>query len=1211
MECEAEGLIAAGRVRDVEFSGTTYQVQVLDGEDELWPFIQLDEEGKVRDALCSCDTHERCVHIQAALLRLFQKGEPLHVRFGRSLWYALTKLFSHYEPEALEKVAPGTYVLKSLSQKQLFCISGNPKELQALIERRVRETEENSLKFHGLSYEELRLWREGRPSPALRYELSLWSDLAKSLMVRQDRGDRYFIEFAFSANGLPNRLKVFFDDLTLEFYLSEANLSHIIPALATVESPLQVHDLQDQALQSSTYDREAGALDIWPRLGVDIDKALRLEEEATLASHVRLGDWVYVAGEGFYSQEQHTLLEKSWVPAEELGQALDLHRRVIGKHLKGAKLHEQGVIPHYHLHFDPQWNLHIQTYLFDIGDLSQGDSRFFGSWVYLEDDGFYPVVEALFEEVEQVVKREEVPAFIHRHRAWLGTIEGFHTHLTAVESELSYRVDQEGALHFDVRMQLPEGSGVSCDFGEWIYIANQGFYLKSHGRGASPLRRGAVIVPGDIPLFIRLNKDELELVEGFFSEICPVKRIGLQVSLTAKGHISIKPKVELHKEFRKKEVRLYADFVYLEGKGFSQISPLMRLPERFVQPIVLKGQEMQLFLTYELLELEPYIVSCDPMLKKPKSVKLQLLDGKMSGSHVLLDLSYATEVGAVPIADVWNAIAQQRTHLFSPAGLFDLKDPRFQWLRSLPHERMKGKVRLTTLEFIRLSILETLEVPASVEGAETRALLEQFSSLQPVEAPDTSRLMSRLRLYQEMGVKWLWFLYSKGLSGLLCDDMGLGKTHQAMALLAAIFSHCPSPPRCLVVCPTSVLYHWREKLAQFLPSLRTCLFYGPDRTLETLEECDVLVTSYGVLRSEQEKLSKIPFELVIYDEVQVAKNGASQTHRALAKLQAKMRLGLTGTPIENSLRELKALFDLVLPSYLPSDRQFRDLFVLPIEREGNMARQELLRRVIRPFVLRRKKTEVLTELPEKTEEISHCDLSLQQRTLYNELLERSRERLIAQLQDTSGPTPYLHVFALLTALKQICDHPAVHLKEVSNYRQYSSGKWELFCELLSQARESKQKVVVFSQYLTMLDIIEKYLSEMGIGFAAIRGSTQHREKELKKFAEDPDCQVFVGSLQAVGLGVDLTAASVVVHYDRWWNAARENQATDRVHRLGQKRGVQVFKLLTLGTIEERIDHLIAKKGKLMEEVVGSDDQGQLKAFTRQELIELLAPLQAT
>jgi SNF2 family DNA or RNA helicase len=206
---------------------------------------------------------------------------------------------------------------------------------------------------------------------------------------------------------------------------------------------------------------------------------------------------------------------------------------------------------------------------------------------------------------------------------------------------------------------------------------------------------------------------------------------------------------------------------------------------------------------------------------------------------------------------------------------------------------------------------------------------------------------------------------------------------------------------------------------------------------------------------------------------------------------------------------------------------------------------------------------------------------------------------------SEGTVSYIHIFAVLSALKQICNHPAAFLKRPEEYKNFTSGKWDLFLELLSEARESQQKVVIFSQYLAMLDIMELYLNENNIQFATIRGSTIERGKEVERFNKDPQCEVFLGSLQAAGWGIDLTGASVVIHYDRWWNAAREDQATDRVHRIGQTRGVQVFKLVTKGTFEERIDYLISQKGKMMEDVIGFDDHQFIKKFTQEEILQLL------
>jgi SNF2 family DNA or RNA helicase len=289
---------------------------------------------------------------------------------------------------------------------------------------------------------------------------------------------------------------------------------------------------------------------------------------------------------------------------------------------------------------------------------------------------------------------------------------------------------------------------------------------------------------------------------------------------------------------------------------------------------------------------------------------------------------------------------------------------------------------------------------------------------------------------------------------------------------------------------------------------------------------------------------------------------------------------------------------------MPQEAHFKELFVNPIEKNQDGEKKNLLFKLIKPFILRRKKSEVLLELPEKIEEISYCDLSEEQQELYKKTFLLHKSALMQDLENQTKPVPYLHVFSLLSTLKQICDHPCLVTKQFNDFQKHKSGKWDLFVELLQEIRDSGQKVVVFSQYLHMLDMMEAYLKQHQIGYATIRGSTRNRKEQLDLFKTDPKCEVFLASLQAVGVGVDLVSASVVIHYDRWWNPARENQATDRVHRIGQNRGVQVFKMVTKGTIEEHIHRLIEKKLTLIEGVIGFDEHDQIKGLDRQELIQL-------
>ena len=563
-------------------------------------------------------------------------------------------------------------------------------------------------------------------------------------------------------------------------------------------------------------------------------------------------------------------------------------------------------------------------------------------------------------------------------------------------------------------------------------------------------------------------------------------------------------------------------------------------------------------------------------------------------------------------------------------------------------EVVPGSVRLAPAQLLRLRA--AADGPVRVRGDGGRAeLLRRLVELRPAQPLRRRRpagMSSSLRRYQLHGVNWLRFLCENRLGGLLCDDMGLGKTHQAMALMVSMLSE-GEPGPFLVVCPTTVISHWRRKIADHAPGLEAAIYHGPERNLhEALgggqardrpgdprvrgrngnprgrqarnqrperssrgrrarpETAAVLITSYGVLRRDTEQLAAISFPLVVLDEIQHLKNPETQSHKAAARLTAAVKIGLTGTPVENTIEELKALFDLVLPGYLGSGRRFR-------ERYGDDTaadRRPRLRRAVSPFMLRRTKAAVLQELPDKIVDVRTCALSDEQVSLYREAITGRGEALRQRLRSGAGPTPYIHVFALLNLLKQICDHPALARRRIERADEHESGKWDLFRELLQEAIDGGHKAVVFSQYLGMIRLMQRHLDELGVGYETLTGATRERGRAVERFNEDPDCRVFLGSLKAGGTGIDLVGGSVVIHYDRWWNAAREDQATDRVHRIGQKRAVQVFKLISEGTLEERIDEIIARKRHLMESVVQEDDPTLAKIFTRDELLELIAQI---
>jgi len=1206
-----KALLKSGHVLDVLFSEGTYQIEVKEGKKIFWPFLQLDDKGKVIDRFCTCEKAEKvgsCKHLAAAFLQIFSDGKtPLHVRFRSSLWNHLCLLAARrhgYEAENLKR-GHDSFFVESHKGKKLFEIIAQNEEgrkllKNILLERKI-ETEETSLKFSNLPPDELALWKEGRPSHHLSYELSFWSDLAKTLFLKQERGENYKIEFVPFTEEVPKEIRIAFSSLKLSFYIAAINWPEIIPSLASVKSPLQVFPLQEQVIQKLTYDPSSSAfyLESTPLL-------LPFQEEVDWKKYPHLGDWVYVPKKGFFLTLFDPLLKENKIVEEKISLFFQKHLSLIEKTLVKTRLHLDPVKAQYTLAFDDMKNLKISCFIFEPNDLKKGNSHYFGPWAYLDPQGFFKLENLLFDGIELTIARSQVSDFVTYHRRWLADIKGFQTHLSTLPPTYKYFLDENKNLSFEIFFEEKEEGKEVIDFEDWIYLEGLGFYPKSRARSPLFSATHLKIERDKVGTFLSQHLEELEQIPGFFTTYSPIEKSGLKVELDEKERIVIEP-VYLFKKTKRRPI-FFGNYLYLENEGFSEVPDEFKLPEKYQQKSVIEKDQEPYFLAYELEHLKPRILVLDPRLKPAENLLLKIENIEKDEKMWDVNLAYETLQGKVPLIEIWTALQEKKNFLFSRAGLLFLRDSRYYWLKTLNKSRfIDGKIRLSTVEWLRLFAFENVHLPTpeTKEGRESLKIIETFNSFETDEALDLKGLKSDLRPYQKVGVKWLWFLYCSGLSGILCDEMGLGKTHQAMALLAAIRNSQEERLKALVVCPTSVIYHWEELLHRFLPSLKVFLFYGAKRLLQDFRaDFDLLLTSYGTLRSDRKLLGQIPFKVAIFDEAQVAKNLHSQTHHALKTINADMRLALSGTPIENRLLELKSLFDIVLPGYLPGETLFREIFVTPIEKFQDTEKKMQLTRLIKPFILRRRKTEVLQDLPEKTEEVSYCDLSEEQHALYKKAYLASKEILVKEIEDEKKPLPFIHIFALFSTLKQICDHPALFHKAPQNYQRYRSGKWELFIELLAEARGSGQKVVVFSQYLDMLTIIESYLDEHKIGWAEIRGSTRNRKEPVERFKNDPHCEVFVASLQAAGVGIDLVSASVVIHYDRWWNPAKENQATDRVHRIGQNRGVQVFKLVTKHTIEEHIHRLIEKKSELLRDIIGYDDQAQVKLLTRNELMTL-------
>ncbi len=507
----------------------------------------------------------------------------------------------------------------------------------------------------------------------------------------------------------------------------------------------------------------------------------------------------------------------------------------------------------------------------------------------------------------------------------------------------------------------------------------------------------------------------------------------------------------------------------------------------------------------------------------------------------------------------------------------------------------------------RRTLLSAVEIDEGAAFQKFLADLAGFKKIDPIKPP--RGLTATLRPYQVEGYRWLAFLRKYYLNGVLADDMGLGKTISVLALLQYAKEHpdADEPSPSLVVCPTTVVDNWIDEAAKFTPELRLARYGGPDRERVLADPDgppDVLVTTYETLRRDMGALQQRAWDYVILDEAQKIKNPITESARACRQLLARHRLAVTGTPIENRLEELWALFDFLMPGYLGSQARFRREFQGPIMRDKSEGAADELKRKIAPFVLRRMKEQVAQDLPPKIYVTRECQLTREQSEQYARVAGEGRERVLeAARSGRREVTLTMSILASLTHLKQICCHPALLDGDPLTAEMHErSGKFEAFKETLAERLEIGEKVLVFSQYAGMCKIIDRYLCEEGIPSLYLDGQTRNRQELVRAFQSDPSIRVFVLSLRAAGFGITLTAASSVIHYDRWWNPAVENQATDRAYRIGQKRSVQVVQFQTMDTIEEKIDKLLTSKSQLFGDVIETDLSG--KSISREELLDL-------
>lgn len=481
--------------------------------------------------------------------------------------------------------------------------------------------------------------------------------------------------------------------------------------------------------------------------------------------------------------------------------------------------------------------------------------------------------------------------------------------------------------------------------------------------------------------------------------------------------------------------------------------------------------------------------------------------------------------------------------------------------------------------------------------------ISTFSTMDNAVLP--KGIKAELREYQQKGFSWLWFLYQYGLNGILADDMGLGKTLQALALIQKAKEKDKQAPN-LVVCPTSVVFNWDSEIQKFAPSLKCLKLSGTDRKehFKEIEKYDVVITSYALLRRDIEKLKKHEFRYVILDESQNIKNAESITAQSVKRLNCKHKLALSGTPIENKLEELWSVFDFLMPGFLFTQSEFNYRYVTPIvEREDKMV-EKRLKSQIYPFILRRMKRDVAKDLPDKVENIAYCELTPEQKDFYLEVLDSTKEELFKSIEQNGLEKSRMSIFSALLRLRQICCHPRLYDKEnLKGINQ--SGKFEHLKEMLEEIISEGHRVLLFSQFVDMLDIVKDWLVKSGIKHEYLVGSTKNRQEVVERFNEDSSIPIFLISLKAGGTGLNLTGADYVIHYDPWWNPAVEDQATDRAYRIGQTKKVFVYRLITKGTVEEKIQKLKQRKRNLVDSVI-SVDRNISKTLTYADLQDIFS-----
>lgn len=606
-------------------------------------------------------------------------------------------------------------------------------------------------------------------------------------------------------------------------------------------------------------------------------------------------------------------------------------------------------------------------------------------------------------------------------------------------------------------------------------------------------------------------------------------------------------------------------------------------------------------------------VQCTKRFSNLKITRKMRMSVGVSISSGLLNLDIATE--DLPAEELLDILASYRGkkkyHRLKNGDFLDLEDNSYEMLSEMmdslhlsPKDFIKGKVELPLYRTLYLDkMLEENENVYSERDSHFKNLVRGFKTVNDSDFQPPKSLVRVLRNYQKNGYRWLRTLETFQFGGILADDMGLGKTLQVIAVLLAAKQEGKGGVS-LVVAPASLVFNWGEEIRKFAPELTFLLITGTQeerrKKLESYQEADVLITSYDLLKRDAVFYEGKEFLYQIIDEAQYIKNHQTVAAKAVKVVKSQTRYALTGTPIENRLSEIWSIFDYLMPGFLYRYEVFKREIEMPIAKNQDEAAMERLKKMTAPFILRRLKGDVLKDLPDKIEKTHFVKFDKKQQELYDGQVVSMRRQIAGQDGEEFRKNK-LKILAELIKLRQICCDPSLCFE---NYKG-ESAKLEACLELVQRAAEGGHKILLFSQFVSMLEIIMQKLEASGMSFYMITGDTakEKRLKLVKKFNED-DTQVFLISLKAGGVGLNLTGADVVIHYDPWWNLAVQNQATDRAHRIGQDKKVTVYQLIAKGSVEEKIQKVQESKKELLEQVIGSG-AGQLGNMSREDFLELL------